>query len=92
MSVQAWQQLSGANVMTYYIIYVFRMANLTSNVYLISSGVQCALFIVFTPIVFFFVDECGRRLLLIYGALGMGICQTVVAGVLGSYGSYFLAA
>lgn len=25
-TVQAWQQLSGANVMTYYVVYVFRMA------------------------------------------------------------------
>ncbi|KAK4971937.1 hypothetical protein LTR28_012762, partial [Elasticomyces elasticus] len=28
-SVQAWQQLSGANVMTYYVVYVFQMAGLT---------------------------------------------------------------
>jgi len=29
-SVQAWQQLSGANVMTYYVVYIFQMANLVS--------------------------------------------------------------
>ena len=88
MSVQAWQQLSGANVMTYYVVYVFEMAGLTGNVNLISSGVQYALFIVFTSVVFFFVDKTGRRPLLIYGALGMGICQFVVGGILGSYGTY----
>ena len=87
-SVQAWQQLSGANVMTYYVVYVFEMAGLTGNVNLISSGVQYALFIVFTGAVFFFIDRTGRRPLLIYGALGMGICQYVVGGVLGSYGTY----
>lgn len=27
-TVQAWQQLSGANVMTYYVVYVFQMARL----------------------------------------------------------------
>src|SRR6266704_5002289 len=46
-TVQAWQQLSGANVMTYYIVYVFQMANLTGNINLISSGIQYALFIIF---------------------------------------------
>lgn len=88
MSVQAWQQLSGANVMTYYVVYVFQMAGLTGNINLISSGVQYALFIIFTSAVFFFIDKVGRRPLLIYGAIAMGICQFVVGGVLGSYGTY----
>ena len=88
MSVQAWQQLSGANVMTYYVVYVFQMANLQGNINLISSGVQYALFIVFTGVVFFFIDRVGRRSLLIYGAIGMGITQFVVGGVLGTYGEY----
>ena len=39
-SVQAWQQLSGANVITYYIVYVFAMAGLKGNINLISSSVQ----------------------------------------------------
>ncbi|KAG8526002.1 uncharacterized protein KY384_000764 [Bacidia gigantensis] len=88
MSVQAWQQLSGANVMTYYVVYVFSMAGLTGNINLISSGVQYALFIIFTTIVFFFIDKTGRRPLLIFGAIGMGTCLFIVGGVLGSYGTY----
>lgn len=88
MSVQAWQQLSGANVMTYYVVYVFQMAGLSGSINLISSGVQYALFIIFTAITFFFIDRTGRRPLLIYGAIGMGVCMFVVGGVLGNYGTY----
>lgn len=86
-SVQAWQQLSGANIMTYYVVYIFQMANLTGNVLLVSSGVQYALFIIFTSFIFFYIDKTSRRGLLIYGAIGMGICHFVVGGVL-SAGEY----
>jgi MFS family permease len=80
--------MSGANVMTYYVVYVFMMANLSGNINLISSGVQYALFIVFTTFVFFFIDRTGRRPLLIYGALGMSVCLFIVGGILGTYGQY----
>ncbi|KAL1978863.1 hypothetical protein VTN31DRAFT_1722 [Thermomyces dupontii] len=86
-SVQAWQQLSGANIMTYYVVYVFAMANLQGNILLISSGVQYALFIVFTSVIFFYIDKTSRRGLLIWGALSMAACHFVVAGVL-SAGEY----
>ncbi|PSN73035.1 general substrate transporter [Corynespora cassiicola Philippines] len=87
-SVQAWQQLSGANVMTYYVVYIFQMANLSGNVNLVSSGVQYALFIIFSSIMFFFVDKIGRRTLLVWGAIAMGFCHFVVGGVLGSNYTY----
>jgi hypothetical protein len=48
VSVQAWQQLSGANVMMYYVVYIFDMAGFTGNVGLTSSGVQYAVFIIGT--------------------------------------------
>ncbi|CAD0110633.1 unnamed protein product [Aureobasidium uvarum] len=86
-SVQMWQQNSGANVMTYYVVYIFGMAGLSKNVNLISSGVQYALFIIGTTIMFFYVDKVGRRPLLIYGAIAMGVCHFIVGGVL-STGAY----
>ena len=73
--------------MTYYVVYIFEMANLTGNIGLISSGIQYAVFILGTAATFFFIDVTGRRPLLIYGALCMGICMFVVGGVLGSYGT-----
>jgi len=78
--------MSGANVIVYYIVYVFQMANLTGNINLISSGVQYALFIIFTTIMFFFIDNTGRRTLLFWGSLGMALCHFVVGGTLGAYG------
>ncbi|KAK5439497.1 hypothetical protein LTR34_000465 [Exophiala xenobiotica] len=71
-----------ANVMTYYVVYIFLMAGLTGNINLIASGVQYALFIIFTTIMFFYIDKIGRRQLLIYGALAMGACHFVVGGIL----------
>ena len=62
-------------VMTYYVVYIFDMAGLTGNIGLISSGIQYAIFIVGTAATFFFIDTTGRRPLLIYGAVGMGICM-----------------
>lgn len=62
------------------------MAGLKGNINLISSGVQYALFIVFSTAVFFFIDKTGRRPLLIWGAVTMGICQFVVGGMLGAKG------
>lgn len=68
--------------MTYYVVYIFMMAGLTGNINLIASGVQYALFIIFTSIMFFYIDRTGRRQLLIYGALAMGACHFVVGGIL----------
>lgn len=49
-----------------------------------SSGIQYALFIVFTSVIFFYIDKTSRRGLLMYGALGMAACHFVVGGVLSS--------
>jgi len=64
---------------------VFAMAGLTGNINLISSGIQYALFIIFSCVTYLFIDKTGRRPLLIYGAMGMGICHFVVGGMLGMY-------
>lgn len=79
------------------------MANLSGNINLIASGVQYALFIVFTTVMFFYVgvsllhvcksmpadeqlqiDKTGRRILLVSGAVLMGVCHFIVGGLLSS--------
>ncbi|KAI8909275.1 sugar transporter [Powellomyces hirtus] len=82
LSVQAWQQLSGANIMMYYVVYVFSMAGIKGNANDIASLVQYVILIIFSTAVFFFIDKTGRRPLLIYGALGMALCLFVVGGIL----------
>ncbi|KAH6640008.1 general substrate transporter [Truncatella angustata] len=85
MSVQAWQQLAGANVIVYYLTYIAQMAGLTGNVGMVTSGVQYAVFIIFTGVMWLFIDKTGRRTLLVYGALGMGFCHFVIGGVMAAH-------
>ncbi|KAL2133619.1 hypothetical protein VTI74DRAFT_2021 [Chaetomium olivicolor] len=88
MSVQAWQQLAGANVIVYYLTYIASMAGLTGNVAMVTSGIQYAVFIIFTGVMWLFIDKTGRRTLLVFGALGMGFCHFVVGGVMGAHSTY----
>ncbi|KAL2192681.1 sugar transporter-like protein [Corynascus similis CBS 632.67] len=88
MSVQAWQQLAGANVIVYYLTYIAQMAGLTGDVAMVTSGIQYAVFIIFTGVMWLFIDKTGRRTLLIWGALGMGFCHFVVGGVMGAHSTY----
>ncbi|RAL02413.1 sugar transporter [Aspergillus ibericus CBS 121593] len=64
--------------------FTYMFSKWPSNILLISSGIQYALFIVFTSIIFFYIDKTSRRSLLMYGAIGMAICHFVVGGVLSS--------
>jgi len=61
------------------------MAGLEGNVAMVTSGVQYAVFIIFTGVMWLFIDKTGRRTLLILGALGMGVCHFVVGGVMGAH-------
>ena len=76
------KQLAGANVMVYYLTYIASMAGLSGNIGMVTSGIQYAVFIIFTGIMFLFIDKTGRRTLLIAGALGMGLCHFVIGGVM----------
>lgn len=75
-------------MIVYYLTYIAEMAGLTGNIGLITSGIQYAVFILFTGVTFFFIDRTGRRDLLVWGALGMGFCHFVVGGVMGAHHTY----
>ncbi|KAI3404923.1 hypothetical protein KGF56_002252 [Candida oxycetoniae] len=80
---QIWQQLTGMNVMMYYIVYLFMMTGKTGNANLVASSIQYVLNVVCTIPALFLVDKIGRRPLLIGGALMMMVWQFALAGILG---------
>jgi MFS family permease len=73
-----------SDIVDSYVVYIFMMTGLEGNINLIASGIQYALLIIFTSIMFFFVDKVGRRPLLIYGILAMAACHFIVGGILSS--------
>ena len=85
---QIWSQLTGMNVMMYYITYVFAMAGLEGNNLLVSSSIQYVINVVMTVPALIWIDAWGRRLPLLIGAALMATWLFANAGLLGSYGTY----
>ncbi|GAA6018298.1 hypothetical protein JCM10207_000795 [Rhodosporidiobolus poonsookiae] len=71
---QMWSQLTGMNVMMYYVVLVVQSSGLNGRrAGLIASGVQYALNVLFTLPALYYIDKWGRRPMLLYGAIAMGI-------------------
>ncbi|TFK23864.1 general substrate transporter [Coprinopsis marcescibilis] len=88
-SLQAWSQLTGMNVMMYYIIYVFEGAGLTgrrSN--LIADSVQYVLNVLMTIPAIIYIDKWGRRPMLLAGTLFMGFFLFLVGGLQARFGDW----
>ncbi|EJT96559.1 general substrate transporter [Dacryopinax primogenitus] len=87
MTLQMWSQLTGMNVMMYYITYVFAGAGLTGRrANLIAASVQYVLNMVFTVPSFWAIDWWGRRPLLLTGTGLMSFFLFLVGGLQGGYG------
>ncbi|PGG97672.1 hypothetical protein AJ79_09131 [Helicocarpus griseus UAMH5409] len=84
---QIWSQLTGMNVMMYYITYVFGMAGLTEDTLMISSSIQYVINVVMTVPALLWVDRWGRRMPLLIGAFFMMLWLFINAGLLASKGS-----
>ncbi|KAI6021787.1 general substrate transporter [Pisolithus microcarpus] len=88
-SLQMWSQLSGMNVMMYYIIYVFQGAGLTGRRgNLIADSVQYVLNVLFTVPAIWYIDRWGRRWMMILGSFFMGVFLSLVGGLQGGYGEW----
>ncbi|KAF8872956.1 general substrate transporter [Infundibulicybe gibba] len=88
-ALQMWSQLSGMNVMMYYIIYVFQGAGLVGRRgNLIADSVQYVLNVVLTIPAIIYIDKWGRRPMLLAGTLLMGFWLFLVGGLQARFGHW----
>ncbi|KAL0572867.1 high affinity glucose transporter [Marasmius crinis-equi] len=89
MTLQMWSQLTGMNVMMYYITYVFRGIGLIGRrAGLIAASVQYVLNVVMTIPAIIYIDKWGRRPMLIGGLAAMGFFLFLVGGLQGGLGHW----
>jgi len=79
--LQMCQQLTGVNFIFYYSTTFFKQIGF-QNAFLISM-ITTIVNVCSTPVSFYTIEKFGRRPLLIWGAVGMTICQFIVA-IIGS--------
>ena len=77
-SMQMMQQWTGVNFIFYYGTGFFKNLGTIQNPFLISL-VTTLVNVCSTPISFWTVEHLGRRMILLYGAIGMCICEFIVA-------------
>jgi len=80
-SLQMMQQWTGINFIFYFGTTFFQELGTISNPFLISL-ITTLVNVCSTPISFWIVERFGRRTILIWGALGMLICEFIV-GIIG---------
>ncbi|RDA92109.1 hypothetical protein CP533_6069 [Ophiocordyceps camponoti-saundersi (nom. inval.)] len=83
---QIWSQLTGMNVMMYYITFVFGMAGYTDNAGLLASSISYIINVVMTIPALLFVDRWGRRPTLLVGSVLMATWMFANAGILAAHG------
>ncbi|KAE8147111.1 general substrate transporter [Aspergillus avenaceus] len=69
--MQIWSQLTGMNVMMYYITYVFSMAGYSGDSNLLASSIQYIINVIMTLPALIWLDKWGRRPTLLVGAVLM---------------------
>lgn len=77
-SLQMMQQWTGVNFVFYFGTNFFTQLGTIKNPFLISL-ITTLVNVCSTPISFYTIEKFGRRPLLIWGALGMVVCQFIVA-------------
>ncbi|KAK9327832.1 general substrate transporter [Lipomyces starkeyi] len=84
MAIQAWSQLTGINLLLYFIVYILESAGI-SNILLFSS-IQYILFALATIPSILWTDYWGRRLSLLIGSLSMAFWLYLIGGLFARFG------
>jgi sugar porter (SP) family MFS transporter len=81
-----FQQWTGINAILYYAPQIFKGLGLSGNTTnLLATGVVGIVMWIATIPAVMYVDKLGRKPILISGAIGMGVCHIIVAGIMGSF-------
>ncbi|KAI1760652.1 general substrate transporter [Hypoxylon sp. FL1150] len=84
VSVQMWSQLTGINIMMYYIIYIMDEARIGSP--LTTASVQYVINVIFTLPAILYLDKIGRRPTLIFGSAIMMLLLLISGTLQAAYG------
>ncbi|KAI9932464.1 hypothetical protein ASPWEDRAFT_33367 [Aspergillus wentii DTO 134E9] len=85
-----FQQFNGINAINYYAPQIFKGLELGGNTTsLLATGVAGIFEFVFTIPAVLWVDNIGRKKILIAGGIGMAVCHFIVAGIIGAYDGQF---
>lgn len=77
--LSVFQQITGINVILYYAPEIFsQLGGGNTDTALLQTIIVGAVNLVFTVVAILTVDKLGRKPLMIFGSLGMGICITAV--------------
>ncbi|KAI7866456.1 general substrate transporter [Spinellus fusiger] len=90
--LQIWQQLTGMNIIMFYVVFLFQQAGIGSSqeAVLVSSGISYVVNVVMTVPAIIYIDKWGRRPTMIIGALSMSLFLWIVGGVL-STGNWYIS-
>lgn len=77
-SLQMMQQWTGVNFVFYFGTRFFKQLGTIQNPFLLSM-ITTIVNVCSTPLSFYAIEKVGRRPLLLWGALGMVVCQFIVA-------------
>ncbi|KAI1380260.1 general substrate transporter [Hypoxylon crocopeplum] len=84
MSVQMWSQLSGMNIMMYYIVYIMQGAHIGSP--LTTASIQYIINVALTLPAIMYLDKIGRRPTLIFGSFLMMVLFFTSGAIQAVYG------
>merc|ERR1712196_402242 len=80
VALQSGQQLTGINVVMYYMPFISSSVGFGSSA-LLCQGVNGVVNFLSTFIAFFFVDRIGRRKILVAGAALMALMTALIGGL-----------